>query len=187
MRKNNFKIMCKKEYLNHPIWNLFIQELNKHGRSLGGNSIGNWYGLINGEVSIKEDFYEEGLNVCEVTSLKGLKKLLKLKTKHNNVKYENYFTKAITLNNSIREVTIATIVSHSNVVAVGYSVKHPKDKGSLEISNKVAKGRALEPKTSLMRETLPEKFIDKNVLKGIAEMVWSKISKGEIKLKGVNF
>ena len=183
MRKNNFKILCKKEYLNHPIWNSFIQELNKHGGSLEGNVIGGWYGLINGEVSINEDFYEEeGANVCEVTSLNGLKKLLNLKVKH-----ESYFTKVINLNGKEREVMVATVISHSNVVAVGYSVKHPNDNDNVEISKRVSKGRALEPKTSLMRETLPEKFIDKNVLKGIAEMVWSKISKGEIKLKGVNF
>ena len=124
-----------------------------------------------------------------MTSLNGLKKLLnlKVKVKHDNIKHESYFTKVIALNGKERTVTIATIVSHSNIVAVGYSVKHPNDKENVEISKKITKGRALEPKTSLMRETLPENFIDKRVLNGVAEMVLSKISKGEIKLKGVNF
>ena len=187
MRKNNFKIKCKKEYINHPIWILFIQLLNKQDRTLGGNVIGNWYGLINGETSVEEDFFEEGVDVVEITSLNGLKKLLKLNPKHNNVKHESYFKKVISLNGKERAVTIATIVSHSNIVAVGYSVKHPNDKENEGISKIISKGRALEPKTSLLRETLPEKFIDKRVLNGVAEMVLNKISKGEIKLKGVNF
>ena len=94
-----------------------------------------------------------------------------LKVKHDNVKHESYFTKVINLNGKEREVMVSTVISHSNVVAVGYSVKHPNDNDNVEISKRVSKGRALEPKTSLMRETLPEKFIDKNVLKGIAEMI----------------
>lgn len=158
MRKNNFKIKCKKEYINHPIWRLFIQRLNSQCRCLQGNEVGIWYGLINGEVSVEEDFFEEGANVCEVTSLNGLKKLLNLKVKHDNVKHESYFTKVINLNGKEREVMVATVISHSNVVAVGYSVKHTNDNDNVEISKRVSKGRALEPKTSLMRETLPEKI-----------------------------
>lgn len=86
-----------------------------------------------------------------------------------------------------REVSISVIADKKGDIHTGYSVKNPTDKNVLdEIGKTIARNRAVNPKTNLtLGEGVTTTLISKQVLKGVADLIFAQMSQGSIKLKGV--
>lgn len=86
-----------------------------------------------------------------------------------------------------REVSVSVIADENGHIYTGYVVKNPTDKKvSPELGKEIARNRAVNPKTNLTpHEVLTIGIISKQVLKGIAETFFERMSKGSVKLKGV--
>lgn len=86
-----------------------------------------------------------------------------------------------------REVSVSVIADENGYIYTGYVVKNPTDKKvSPELGKEIARHRAVNPKTNLTpHETITVGLLSKEVLKGIAAQIFTKLSKGSIQLKGV--
>lgn len=111
-----------------------------------------------------------------------------VRTSKNFITKEVFLTRTLKVGGVERDVSLAVIIDESWSLHVGYSVRNPKfDKvNNTEIAKRVARNRAIHPRTNLLRnESMTPELVSKQVLRGIADMVFAKIIKGEIEIKGI--
>lgn len=111
-----------------------------------------------------------------------------VRTQRGTIAKEVFLTRTLKVGEVERDVSLAVIIDEDWSLHVGYSVRNPKfDKvNNTEIAKRVARNRAIHPRTNLLRnESITPELVSKQVLRGIADMVFAKIIKGEIEIKGI--
>lgn len=87
-----------------------------------------------------------------------------------------------------RDVSVSVIADKDWNIYAGYSIRNPKwDKENKpELAKTVARNRAVNDRTNLTKgESITPELVSKHVLKGVADLIFSKIGSGIIEIKGV--
>lgn len=111
-----------------------------------------------------------------------------VRTEKATIAKEVFLTRTLKVGGVERDVSLAVIIDESWSLHAGYSVRNPKfDKvNNTEIAKRVARNRAIHPRTNLLRnEGITPELVSKQVLRGIADMIFAKIINGEIEIKGI--